>query len=328
MNEKTALLAATQLPDFWDKSEEARRKLARFYFLDRLTRRLQQLYERSEYLEDFATLVNRERDLRYQPELAHDYSELYSNVLYLEIEMRTGHLPHRHQAIVLINRLGQTPLKDQTTAAEWPHKLARMYLEWAEHKGYDRDIYVLETAENSPGQMKFMHLTAGNFMELMKRFDECAPSDEIALFFEGSNVFGFLKGERGVHKLVGSDTVPDELCRVQVFAIPDGTNVARWLADYQRIKTDILEGRRPAPSQEKHTVIRIYSLERQGERYVRDTRTGVRSARVKDVLEKGRLDEFILAYLQQEDENIAWEDRFPPTFPFERRVYRDHKSFS
>jgi hypothetical protein len=30
-----------------------------------------------------------------------------------------------------------------------------------------------------------------------------------------------------------------------------------------------------------------------------------------------------LAYLQQEDESVAWEDRFPPTFPFERRVYRD-----
>jgi ATP-dependent Clp protease ATP-binding subunit ClpA len=321
--EKASLLTATQLPDFWDKSDEARRKLARFYFLDRLTRRLRQLLERCEYLEDFAMLVNRERDLRYQPDLARDYAELYSNVLYLEIEMRTGHLPHRHQAMMLLSRLGQSPMKDQQTAAEWPRKVAKMYLEWAEHKGYDRDLYLLEPDEKSPGKMGFHHVTAGNFDELIKRFESRALSEEIALFFEGSNVFGFLKGERGVHKLIGTDGAADELCRAQVFAIPDGTNINRWLTDYQWIKTDIAEGRRPPPPAEKHTVIRAYSLEKQGERFVRDMRTGVRSTRVKDVMDKGRLDDFILAYLQQEDESVAWEDRFPPTFPFERRVYRD-----
>ncbi|MBL1134189.1 MAG: AAA domain-containing protein [Chloroflexi bacterium] len=321
--EKAALLTATQQPDFWDKGDEARRRLARFYFLDRLTRRLRQLLERCEYLEDFAMLVNRERDLRYQPDLARDYAELYSNVLYLEIEMRTGHLPHRHQAMMLINRLGQSPMKDQQAATEWPRKIARMYLEWAERKGYDREVYLLQPDEKSPGKMAFHHITAGNYDELIKRFEAYAPSEEFAIFFEGSNVFGFLKGERGTHKLVGIDGASDELCRVQVFAIPDGTNISRWLSDYQYIKNEIAEGKRPPPPTEKLTVIRTYSLEKQGERFVRDMRTTVRTTRIKDVMEKGRLDDFILAYLQQEDENVAWEDRFPPTFPFERRVYRD-----
>lgn len=314
--EKATLLARTQAPDFWDDSDDARRKLSRFYFLDRLTRRLRQLYERAEYLEDFAMLVNRERDLRYQPDLAADYEELYRNALYFEIELRTGHLPHRHQAMMLINRIGQSAGKDQVAATEWTRAIARMYLEWAEHKGYDHELYLLEADEKGPGKMNFHHITAANFRDLIREFERRRPTDEIALFFEGSNVFGFLKGERGTHKLLNADAAGDELARIQVFAIPDGTNVKDWLYDYQRIKAEIIEGVRPAPPAEKHVVIRVYALDKQGERFVRDMRTGVRTVQTRNVVEKGHLDPFILAYLQQEDGSIAWEDRFPPTFPF------------
>jgi ATP-dependent Clp protease ATP-binding subunit ClpC len=316
MEEKEKLLARTQSPDFWDNGEDARRHLSRFYFLDRLTRRLRQLYERCEYLEEFALLVNRERDLRYHTDLARDYEELYRNVLYFEIELRTGHLPHRHQAMMLINRLGQSTTEDKEAVTEWTRSIARMYLEWAEHKGLDRDVYILEPNNRGPGKLSFNRLTAGNFEDLIRRFNERKPSEEIALFFEGSNVFGFLKGERGVHKLIRQDSTAEELAWIQVFAIPDGTNVKEWLADYQRIKVDIAEGKRSAPPNEKHSVIRLYSLEKQGDRFIRDVRTGVRTVQTKNVLEKGQLDPFILAFIQQQEGGVAWEDRFPPTFPF------------
>jgi protein subunit release factor A len=100
-----------------------------------------------------------------------------------------------------------------------------------------------------------------------------------------------------------------------VFALPDGTDVSKWLADYQRIKTDIAEGQRPEPPQERHSVIRVYSLDR-GEKFVRDQRTGVRSTHIKDVMTRGQIDEFILAYLRSEEAQVGWEDRYPPTFPF------------
>lgn len=314
--EKQTLLTDTQRANFWDDGDEARSKLSRFYFLDRLTRRLRQLHERCEYLEDFAVLVHRERDLHYQADLAQDYQELYRDVLYFEIELKTGHLPHRHQAMMLVKRLGQSPLDKQIPATEWARSITRMYLTWAERKGYDRDVYLLEPQGNSK-RLVFQHLNAGNFEELIKRFNQKMPTDEVAILFEGSNVFGFLKGERGVHKLV-TDDGRDEHVLVRVFAIPDDTNIAEWLTDYQRIKTEIDTGQRPAPPQERHQIVRTYSLGKSGDRFVRDLRTTVHTVRVKDVLEKGQLDEFILNYLRQEEqtEGIPWEDRFPPTFPY------------
>ncbi len=312
---KEELLKATGEPDFWDNGERARDAMTRFYFLDRLLRRLQQLMDRAEYLEDFAILINRERDARYQSELASDYEDLYRNVSYLNIELLTAHLPHRNQAMMLLTSLGTPSTSRQKPHDAWVRRLSEMYLRWAERKGYDRDLYLLTADEEAPGGGRFVHLTAGNFRALLKKYAQYGPTDEIAIFCQGANVFGFLKGERGVHKLLGKETMAEEHARVQVFAIPDGTKIEEWLADYQRIKADIAAGKRPPPPAEKHSVIRTYALDR-SDKYIRDMRTGVRLPNVKDVLEKGLLDEFILAYLKTEEAAIAWEDRFPPTFPF------------
>ncbi len=314
--EKGDLQSSTFSADFWDDNEDARDSMRRFYFLDRLTRRLEQLQERAEYLEDLAVLVNRERDLRYQSDLARDYEKLYNDISFLDIELLTARLPHRNQAMMLIASLGAQPAPHDKPADEWARRISDMYLWWAERKGYDRDLYLLTPDPDAPGGRSFVHLTAGSFKDVMTRFAAYEHTDEIALWLEGSNVFGFLKGERGLHRLLGADTAnSEEIARVQVFALPDGTRVDRWLADYQRMKTEIADGDRPQPAQEKLSVIRLYSLDR-GEKYVRDQRTGLRLSQVKDVMQKGRIDEFILAYLKTEEAQVGWEDRYPPTFPF------------
>ncbi len=314
--EKEDLQASTYSSEFWDKRTDARDNMRRYYFLDRLTRRIHQLQERVEYLEDFAVLVNRERDLRYQSDLARDYEEIHHQVSFLDIELITARLPHRNQAMLLISMLGTPPNAPDRPSDAWSRRLSEMYLWWAERKGYDREIYLLTPDPDAPGGRSFAHLAAGSFADVMKRYARYGQTDEIALWYEGSNVFGFLKGERGLHRLLGDPTgVGDELARVQVFALPDGTDVKKWLADYQRIKTEIAEGERPQPPQEKHSVIRVYSLDR-GEKFVRDQRTNVRLSAIKDVMQKGKIDEFILAYLKSEEADITWEDRYPPTFPF------------
>jgi protein subunit release factor A len=315
--EKDALMSSVQSSDFWNDRDDARDSMRRFYFLDRLTRRVRQLQERAEYLEDFAVLVSRERDVRYQTELARDYEELHNNVSYLDIELLTARLPHRNQAMMLIRSMGMQVNAPDRPSEEWMRRLSEMYLWWSERKGYDREIYLLTPDANAPGGRSFMHLTAGSFQDVMKRYARYEHTDEIALWLEGSNVFGFLKGERGLHRLLTGrgEAGGEEIARVQIFALPDGTDVKGWLADYQRIKTDINEGRQAAPPQEKHSVIRVYSLDRQ-ERFIRDQRTNIRTTAIKDVMQRGVLDEFILAYLKTEEAEVGWEDRYPPTFPF------------
>lgn len=314
--EKEDLQAATYSSEFWDRRDDARDSMRRYYFLDRLTRRVKQLQERAEYLEDFAVLVNRERDTRYQSDLARDYEELYNQISFLDIELLTARLPHRNQCMMLITLMGTPTSAPDKPAEAWPRRLSEMYLHWAERKGYDRELYLLTADPSGPGGRSFFHLSTGSFDDLMKRYARYEPVDEIAVGFEGSNVFGFLKGERGLHRLMGeAGGVGEELARVQVFALPDGTDVKKWLEDYQRIKCEIVEGQRPAPPQEKHLVIRNYSLDR-SEKFVRDQRTGVRLTAIKDVMQRGRIDEFILAYLKSDEAQIGWEDRYPPTFPF------------
>lgn len=304
--QKAALLAATQSVDFWSKGEDTSRKLARFYFLDRVITHLNLLYERCEYLEDLAVLVNRERDTRYQTDLARSLQDMQRDVIYLEIEMQTGHLPHRHRAMMLLNTIGDNQRTD------WALTLTKMYLEWSERKDYDHEVFALTQGQRGK---QFTRVLGANHLEIIKELDRLPPVEELAVCFEGSNAFGFLKGERGLHQR-RVEPRGDDLARVRVFAVPDNTNIRDWLNDYQRINTEIQEGRRSAPAQEKQSIIRIYSFGKPGDRYARDTRTGIRNTRVKDVIEKGQLDEFILALLRQEGVGVDWEDRFPPTFPF------------
>jgi ATP-dependent Clp protease ATP-binding subunit ClpA/protein subunit release factor A len=315
IREKDDLQASTYSSEFWDQRKNAGDAMRRFYFLDRLTRRLYQLQERAEYLEDLAVLVSRERDTRYQSDLARDYEQLHNDVSFLDIELLTARLPHRNQAMMLLAMMGRHPTPPPRPHDDWHRRLSEMYLWWAERKGYDREIYLLTPDPDAPGGKSFARLTAGSFKDVMTRYERYERTEEIALWFEGSNVFGFLKGERGLHRLLTGDTGGEELARAQVFALPDCTDVKKWLADYQRIKTDITEGRQPPPAQEKHSVIRVYSLDR-AEKFVRDQRTSVRMTGVKDVMRRGKIDEFILAFLKSEEAQVGWEDRYPPTFPF------------
>lgn len=313
-DEKINLLGQSQRQDFWKRADEARETLARYYFLDRLLQRIEGLRERAEYLEDFGIMISRERAYGYQADLARDYEKLYHQVSYLDVELMTAHLPHRNQAMMLITGLGDQTHPPEDAHTAWPRRVAELYLRFAERKGYELHIYLLKPALNAPGGMAFHRLLAPDFPTLRAELAAQPPTAEIALYLQGSNVFGFLKGERGIHKRVGQEGVTDELAHVRVYAIPDHTEITNWLDDYQRVKTEIAEGARATPTQEKLTVIRLYSLDR--EKFIRDLRTTIKLTHVKEVMERGMLDEMILAYLQTPDAQITWEDRYPATFPY------------
>lgn len=64
-----------------------------------------------------------------------------------------------------------------TEACDWVEMLLRMYLRWAERRGYRTEI-----VNSVPG--------------------EVAGLKNVAVFIEGRNAYGYLKNERGVHRLV------------------------------------------------------------------------------------------------------------------------------
>jgi len=81
-------------------------------------------------------------------------------------------------------------------AADWTAMLARMYLRWAERKGFATQI-----ADESPA--------------------EEAGLKSVAIFIRGKNAYGMLEGERGVHRLVRMSPFDSQHRRHTSFASVD-----------------------------------------------------------------------------------------------------------
>ena len=98
-----------------------------------------------------------------------------------------------HNAIVAINAGA-----GGVDAADWAQMLARMYIRWAERKGYS-----VAVTDESPG--------------------EEAGLKSITFFIRGPNAYGMLESERGVHRLVRISPFDQQHRRHTSFASVDVT---------------------------------------------------------------------------------------------------------
>jgi hypothetical protein len=119
-----------------------------------------------------------------------------------------------------------------------------------------------------------------------------------ALYVIGSNVYEFLRGEAGLHKLHSgpAEDRQRDLARVTVLPATDISDLddpARLYAALARLAMSAA----PADADDSGAVARVYSQGRH--RAVRDPRTGVRVTDVNAVLHDGQIDAFLLAALRQ-----------------------------
>ena len=332
INERTKLLAATQQPTFWDDGEAARRAMGRFYFLDRLLKRLQQLQDRAEYLEELAGLVQRERNPGYRNDLAQSYTQLDRDFAFLDIELLCAHLTENHGAFLLLKRVG-APAEEST---HWLTQLATIYLHWSRRKGYEVHVATLEPAlpdrqrhvkANLAAPPAIYHPKVLNLEPidaLIKAVAAVEPVNILGIVLQGTNVFGFLKGERGVHRhneVRPSGERAQSLVEVAVYSLTGevATTLLKGPIDLSATgealvsdnetgkgsKVKAVPGVRRSTQPPTNNIIRTYQFE--GERSVRDLRTGIKSTNTTAVLE-GELDEFILAYLREEEGKHAWAE--------------------
>lgn len=331
-NEYKKLLGRTRRRNFVNFGEAAHKTWTRIYQLERLTKRLHQLKERAEYLEEFAALAQRERSGRYEPDLAQNYADLCRDNDFLEIELLCAHLQENGQALLRLGPVGKTARGDAQKA--WVLALATMYLRWARRKGYQFAVFVptdvykrwveaqgfaiqtyipgFEPAPpNTAGGVKppWAEVKVDDFATLLKRL-EALDLGELALGVTGINVYGFLKSEAGVHKLLhrdedGEAAAPFQAAVVHVAALEADAPAREALAqadeEQQKRKTENDKPRTDAAPE----VIRLYAPN--GNRFVRDLRTQVQTTQVRDVLD-GQLDEFMLAYLKADESAAAWSE--------------------
>ena len=170
--------AASQLEEqaagagFWDDPQEAQRVLQRLARLKEEVVTWQRLDQQATSLSELAQLALEEEDPSLSDSLESELNALTSQVATLEFQATlSGEYDQRNAILAIHAGAGGTDSQD------WVQMLLRMYLRWAEHRGYQAEVMDL-----SPG--------------------EEAGVKRVVIGATGRHAYGYLKAEKGVHRLV------------------------------------------------------------------------------------------------------------------------------
>ena len=169
--DKKAIEEEMSAGNFWDDNENARKKSQKLDQIKNRMKTIKSIEEKFEDAEVYLELASEEEeDLESELELT--LTELEKELEGLELKLRLNEPYDDHNAIVSIH-----PGAGGTESQDWAEMLLRMYSRWAESNGYQ-----LETVEFQAG-------------------DE-AGIKSVTIMVKGDYAYGYLKGERGVHRLV------------------------------------------------------------------------------------------------------------------------------
>jgi len=159
-------------PDFWDDNERAQKLMSELSSLKNLVETFNDMQSRYEDLEVTKELAESENDEDLAAELAEGVLELVQKLSDFELQlMLNGPYDHMNAYLELHPGAGGTESQD------WAEMLLRMYRRWAEKRGYK-----VEVVDFLPG--------------------EEAGIKSVTLHIKGHNAYGYLKAEKGVHRLV------------------------------------------------------------------------------------------------------------------------------
>lgn len=162
----------TYQADFWDNTERAQRIMQEIRKLNREIKSYDSLLSEIEDLEIFIQLVIEEESEENYGEIKEALKEIEKKAEEFRISALLRGEFDKNNAILSINS-GAGGLEAQ----DWAEMLLRMYRRWAEGKGYQ-----VETLDLQP--------------------DTEAGIKSVTLLIKGFNAYGYLKAEKGVHRLV------------------------------------------------------------------------------------------------------------------------------
>lgn len=194
-------------PDFWDEQETAQKILQELNDLKTNLEQYQQWQNKLEDTKAIAELLELDEDLALLQEAQTNLTDLQHELDKWELQQLLSGTYDTKGAVLTINAGA-----GGTDAQDWAEMLLRMYSRWAEKQGYKVQI-----AETSVG-------------------DE-AGIKSATLEIEGRYAFGYLKAEKGTHRLVRISPFNANGKRQTSFA---GVEVMPALGD-EAIKIDIPE---------------------------------------------------------------------------------------
>jgi peptide chain release factor 2 len=186
-------------PDFWNNQEEAQNVLRQRKVADDQINADEKLGKINGDIETYIELVQAETNAEQSEELLRELSrELTAADTYIgELETQTllsGETDHLNAIMTIKPGAGGTESQD------WASILLRMYLRWAERRGFTANLL-----DETPG--------------------EEAGIKNATIQFTGENAYGLLAGETGVHRLVRISPFDQAARRhtsfASVFVIPE-----------------------------------------------------------------------------------------------------------
>ncbi|HEY4392008.1 MAG TPA: peptide chain release factor 2 [Paenibacillus sp.] len=159
-------------PDFWDDNDKAQALIAEMNAVKSSVDQYNILQQEYDDIEMMAELAEEENDEALLSEISTSVASLLKKLEDFELQLLLSAPYDKMNAILELH-----PGAGGTESQDWGSMLLRMYTRWAEKRGFK-----VETLDYLPG-------------------DE-AGIKSVTLLIKGYNAYGYLKAEKGVHRLV------------------------------------------------------------------------------------------------------------------------------
>lgn len=159
-------------PDFWDDNDHAQGIIAELNAVKSSVDQYHKLQQEYDDLIVMIELAEEEGDQSLTDELGESMKEILQRLEEFELQLLLNQPYDKMNAILELH-----PGAGGTESQDWGQMLHRMYTRWAEKRGFK-----VETLDYLPG-------------------DE-AGIKSVTLLIKGFNAYGYLKAEKGVHRLV------------------------------------------------------------------------------------------------------------------------------
>lgn len=200
-------------PGFWSDQQRARAAVQEFKRLKAWVGRFRDLADRIDGARGMRELLDAEPDDAMTAELETEAAALERDLAGFEVESLLQGADDPGDALLTIH-----PGAGGTESQDWAEMLMRMYTRWAERRGY---------------QVTILDLLAG----------EEAGIKSVTLEIKGQYAYGFLKAEKGVHRLVRISPFDSQARRhtsfASVFVYPDVDDTIEVELRDEDIKMDV-----------------------------------------------------------------------------------------
>ena len=214
-----SLDAETTRPGFWDDNESAQKILQKRSGLQRSIETWKNLEKEREDLGAMLELCSEEEDSSMDKEIQSSLNQLGEQVAQAELKaMLSGKTDFNNAFLAINSGAGGTESQD------WAEMLLRMYLRWGDRNGYKTEV--LDT-----------------------QYGEEAGIKSATILFSGDYVFGYLKAEIGVHRLVRISPYDSNKRRhtsfASVFVYPEVDDEIDVEIKEEDLKTDVYRASGP-----------------------------------------------------------------------------------